>query len=113
MSKNLTKKKHQKIQETEPDEIQLKPVSRKNSFINFSYSYKSMTSFGGKTHIKSKEKRFADGKFESEEFEGTMDGSVYDTAVQEMQKKLFQQITSFFNPFSYFLPFGSKKEEEK
>jgi hypothetical protein len=76
----------------------LEPVKKSHPFISFRYSYKSVSSVGGKTHIKSKEKSFENGKFQSEEFEGTMDGNVYSNMVGEMQKRIWSQIAAFLKP---------------
>ena len=76
----------------------LDPVKKSHPFISFRYSYKSISSIGGKTHIKSKEKSFENGKFESEEFEGTMDGNVYSNMVGEMQKRIWGQVAAFLKP---------------
>ena len=76
----------------------LDPVKKAHPFISFRYSYKSISSQGGKTHIKSKEKSFENGKFQSEEFEGTMDGNVYSSLVGEMQKRIWSQVTAFLKP---------------
>jgi hypothetical protein len=84
-----------------------------NPFISFRYSYRSMSCFNGKTHVKSKEKRFENGKFESEEFEGTLDGNVYNKNLQAMQKDFFQMVNAFMKPLSLFFPGFSKDKDTK
>jgi len=84
----------------------------KSSFISFRHSYKSMSSFGGKTYIKSKETRFENGKFETEEFEGTMDQSVYQNTAKELQNTFSNIMSSFLKPFSLLLPFSADDDEE-
>ena len=42
------------------------PVQKMNPFISFRYSYREVSSAGGKTHLRAKEKSFEDGKFKSE-----------------------------------------------
>ncbi len=103
MSKKIIKKADNKVKPVEPDEVITETAKHRNPFFSFRYSYKSMSSFGGKTYIKAKEKRFANGKFESEEFEGTMDGGVFDNAVKEMEDNLSNLVSSFFKPLSFFL----------
>jgi hypothetical protein len=76
----------------------LDPVKKAHPFISFRYSYKSVSSMGGKTHIKSKEKSFENGTFQSEEFEGTVDGNVYSNMVGEMQKRIWSQVAAFLKP---------------
>lgn len=39
------------------------PGQRKNPFISFRYSYREVSSVGGKTHLRAKEKSFENGKF--------------------------------------------------
>ena len=77
-------------------------------FFSFRYSYKEVSLAGGKTHIRSQEHRFEDGKFSSEEFEGTMDGAVYEDAAKQTQAHIAGQIGAVFGFFSAFLPFSSR-----
>jgi hypothetical protein len=91
----------------------LNPVQKASPFISFHYSYKEISSDGGKTHIRSKEKSFENGKFKSEEFEGTLPSNVYFNMVGEMQKIFINQISSLMKPFSMFLPSGLRNKENK
>ena len=86
----------------------LEPTQKMSSFISLHYSYKEISSVNGQTQIRSKEKRFANGKLESEEFEGTLDGHVYDRMVSDMQRHFFNQMEALLRPFSMFLPFKPK-----
>jgi hypothetical protein len=90
----------------------LNPVQKAFPFISFHYSYKQISSDGGKTYMRSKEKSFENGKFKSEEFEGTLPGNVYLNMVGEMQKLFFNQISSLMKPFSMFLSSGSRNKEK-
>ncbi len=83
------------------------------SFISFRYSYKSMSSFGGKTYIRSKEQRFENGKMETEEFEGVAEGDFCTHTVREMQNMFVRQVESFFKTMTFFLPFSPKEDKEK
>jgi len=80
----------------------LNPAAEKQSFVRFSYSYKSMSFADGKTHIQSRKQRFQNGKFESEEFEGTAEGDLYSAMAKQMQQAFHNQISCFFRPFSFF-----------
>ncbi|MRR14389.1 hypothetical protein EG833_02970 [archaeon] len=93
----------------------LEPMRETSPFISFHYSYKEISSINGHTHIRSKEKRFVNGKLESEEFEGTLGGHVYEKMVSDMQRHFFNQMEALLKPFSMFLPFGSRdrKDERK
>jgi hypothetical protein len=94
-------------------EIELfNPIQKMNQFISFKYSYREVSSLGGKTYLKAKEKSFADGKFKSEEFEGVAPANIYNNMVTEMQKMFFGQISSVLNMFSGFLPIAKKDKRD-
>jgi len=91
----------------------LNPVRQASPFVSFRYSYKEVSSDGVNTLIKSKEKSFENGKFKSEEFEGTLPGSVYTNMAAEMQRLFMDQITAVLKPFSMFLPPVLKNKDKK
>jgi len=100
MTEDIDKSKTQIVKASTKSDIEiLEPLKKSQPFISFRYSYKSVSSIGGKTHIKSKEKSFENGKFQSEEFEGTMDGNVYSSMAGEIQKRVWNQIAAFLKPF--------------
>jgi hypothetical protein len=105
MEKNLKKKENSDlIKQNQKTKDLIDPMSLfYNPFISFRYSYRSISSDGEKTHIQAKENRFENGKFESEEFEGTMDKNVYDQMVGEMNRYFTKQMELFFKPFTIFL----------
>ena len=117
MRKDITKKGiNKEIEKTARGEIEvLEPVQKMHPFISFHYSYKEISSMNGQTRIRSKEKRFANGKLESEEFEGTLGGHVYERMVSDMQRHFVSQMEAFLKPFSMFLPCGprDRKDERK
>jgi len=88
----------------------LDPLKKASPFLSFHYSYREISSDGGKTHIRSKEKSFENGKFKSEEFEGTLPGNV-SNMIGEMQKLFLNQLSAFTNPFSMFLSSGSRDKK--
>jgi hypothetical protein len=99
MNRDIEKSPTEIVKYSAKNDIEiLEPVKKANPFISFRYSYKSVSSIGGKTHIKSKEKSFENGKFQSEEFEGTVDGNVYSNMVVEMQKRIWSQVAAFLKP---------------
>jgi hypothetical protein len=114
MNKHINKKdKYEIIKSPARHDVEvLHPVHKASPFISFNYSFKEISSDGSKTHIKSKRKSFENGKFESEEFEGTMPGYVYNNMVGEMQKLFFNQMKALMKPFSMFLPHWSKDREK-
>lgn len=87
------------------------PSSPFGSFVSFKYSSKTVYSDGRQTHIKAKENRFENGRFESEEFEGTLDNSVHEKMTDEIQQRFAKQMDFFFKPFSMFLP-GPKGDDK-
>jgi hypothetical protein len=86
----------------------LEPEQKTSPFIRFHYSYREISSVNGRTRIRAKEKRFADGKMESEEFEGTLDGHVYENMLSGMQRQFLRRMEALMKPFSLFLPFGPR-----
>ena len=101
MTRDIEKKgQNEIIRHSAMNDVEVLDSEKKaHSFISFRYSYKSISSSGGKTHIKSKEKSFENGKFQSEEFEGTLPGNVFTNMAGEMQKRLWNQMTAFLKPF--------------
>jgi hypothetical protein len=77
------------------------PMSFYSPFLSFRYSYRSIYSDGVNTHVKSKERRFENGKIESEDFEGTMEQSVYNQMAKEMRRYLAMQMDFFLRPFMH------------
>jgi hypothetical protein len=114
MRKDIVRKGANKdIEKASRGEIEvLEPTQNISPFISFHYSYKEISSVNGQTQIRSKEKRFANGKFELEEFEGTLSGHVHNRMVSDMQRHFFNQMEVFLKPFSMFLPSGSRDNEK-
>ncbi|MEN6622463.1 MAG: hypothetical protein ABFD50_13035 [Smithella sp.] len=110
MRKYLDKKSKYEVDSPAKNEVEiLNSFERAFPFISFRYSYREISSSGGKTHVRSQEKSFKNGKFKSEEFEGTLPAGVYTDMVGEMQKLFFNQMEMLMKPFSLFLPSRSKK----
>ena len=85
-------------QDREENDI-INPMSFYSPFLSFRYSYRSIYSDGINTHVKAKERRFENGKIESEDFEGTMEQSVYNQVAKEMNRYLAMQVDFFLRPF--------------
>ena len=85
-------------QDQEENDV-INPLSFCSPFLSFRYSYRSMYSDGINTHVKAKERRFENGKIESEDFEGTMEQSVYNQVAKEMLRYLTMQVDFFLRPF--------------
>lgn len=71
--------------------------------LSFRYSYRQLSSLDGKTHVKAKECRFEDGKFTTEEFEGTTGPDAYSDAVSAMHRLVQQQAALLLQPLSLLL----------
>ena len=95
------------VRKTKRDAVEvLAPASRSHSFLSFRYSYTETSVLGGKTHVKSRNARFEDGKLTSETFEGEVDRTAYDRAVSEAQRQIGDQMAQFFKALTLFLPFS-------
>lgn len=93
------------VQRVDADPIEyIERSSATNPFFSFSYSYREISSAGGKTVVRSKETRFEDGRLKSEEFEGTLDGGAYADMVRQAQQSFMSQIAFFLNQLSLFAP---------
>jgi len=80
-------------------------------FVSFRYSYKEISSDGVNTRVRAKKKSFENGKFQSEEFEGTLPGSVHADMMGGMQNLFANQLKALLKPFSMFLPSGPKTKK--
>ena len=114
MEKNPIRKSNTDIEPADPKkEIEiLNPIQSMSPFISFRYSSREISSVGGKTYVKAKEKSFVDGKFKSEEFEGVAPGNLYGNKIANMQKMFFGHITSAMSVFSAFLPMLKKDKRD-
>lgn len=83
------------------------PVHPLGSFFTFRYSYTEISAQGGDAHVKHRETRFEDGKFVTEECEGTVDRAAYDRMVDQTQQYFVDQMNLAMKMF--FLPFGSSR----
>jgi hypothetical protein len=80
-------------------------------FFEFRHSYRSVAHIDGKTHLKAAENRFANGKFESEEFEATAGGEFYRDAVKLMWDIYADMFSRLTNPSSFLDPFMRSPQE--
>lgn len=123
MKHDIAKKTHnQTVQSADSGEVEttaptsitnpfLQNPFLKGSFIRFNYSYREISSSAGKTHIHHREHRFEDGKLSSEEFEGTLDGQVYEEAVRNAQNRVMDSVKANLKLFTSMLsPLSSKKD---
>lgn len=73
-------------------------------FFSFRYSYRSISAVGNRTRVVAKERRFEDGKLESEDFEGETERDVYQDALSQTMELFERQLSAFFGPFEHFFP---------
>lgn len=106
MEKKPVKRKNADIERADcTQEIDVfNPFQIPNPFIAFRYSYREISSVGGKTYLRAEEKSFVHGKFTSEEFEAVAPENLYLNMVAEMQKMFMGQMSSLMNMFSGFFP---------
>jgi hypothetical protein len=109
MSKDIVKREKREISGKTGGDIEvLDHTPNPFPFISFRYSYKEISSDGVNTTVKAKKKSFENGRFQSEEFEGTLPGSAYVNMAGEMQKLFANQMKALMKTFAMFLPSGSK-----
>lgn len=87
------------------------PVHPLGSFFTFRYSYTEISARGGDAHVRHSETRFEEGKFVTEECEGTVDSAAYDRMVEQSQQYVAQQMDLAMKMF--FLPFASRRNLDK
>ena len=85
MKTTVTKREPRYIQKSVPHRPTVIPT-RTSGFLSFTYSHREISQSGGKTRIRSREYRFENGELQSEEFDGTLDGSVYFDAVDQAHR---------------------------
>jgi hypothetical protein len=111
------KKENQSVQQEKQKDLNLfKSWNPFNSLFNFRYAYRSITFYEDQAYLKAKEARFSNGKFESEEIEGTFGSEVYQNAVTEMSKAWLKMMSAYMQPmlsFHSFFPFDPKDKQIK
>jgi len=71
---------------------------------SFNYSYTEITATGGKSHVKSRRTRYADGKLSTENFDGEFDRSIYDGALDQMHRAFANQALLLLRTFASMFP---------
>lgn len=87
------------------------PVHPLGSFFTFRYSCTEVSAQGGHAHVKHRETRFENGKFVTEECEGTVDGAAYDRMVEQTQQYFAEQMNQAMRMF--FLPFAPRRNRDE
>ena len=112
MSKEISKKDKGEVAGRNGRDVEvLDDTPNPFPFVSFRYSYKEISSDGVNTRVRTKKKSFENGKFQSEEFEGTLPGGVYGNMVGEMQNLFADRLKALLKPFSMFLPPDSKTKK--
>ena len=94
------------------DATRVERASAANPFFSFRYSYQEMHLAEGRTHVKSKEIRWEDGRVQSEEFEGTLPATFYERWAADTQRFFAEQTMSFLKQFSALLPLPHKDRDD-
>lgn len=90
--------------ETEVVEV-VERSTRALPFLSFSYSITEVSSVGGRTRVRSRTQRLADGKLVSEKFEGELEAGAYDRLAAQASEQFASQLSLLMQPFSWLLPF--------
>ena len=109
MKRNLTTQGPRRMQKSGSARLPV-TAARTTGLFSFTYSHREISESGGRTRIRSRTYRLENGKFESEEFDGTLDGAVYFNAVDQAHELMLARTRDFLGLFSAFLPFSSKRK---
>jgi hypothetical protein len=75
-----------------------------NAQATFRYAYASISVEGGKARVTARRAQWTDGKLESESFEGDVDRTVFDRAIEEAQRQFVAHSALLWQSFASFLP---------
>lgn len=89
----------------------LTPPDPWNAMFTFRYSYTEISAQGGDAHVKRRETRFEDGKFVTEECEGTVGRDAYDRMVEQTQQVFIEQMNQAMKMF--YLPFAPRGRRDE
>ena len=92
------------LPEAKPGEFEVVEPSRAATpFVSFSYSITEVSSVAGRTRVKSRATRLADGKLVSERFDGELEGNAYEQMAFQAREQLVGQLRLLMQPFSWLL----------
>lgn len=92
------------LREAKTQEWEVVEPNRTTPFTSFAYSITEVSSFAGRTRIKSRTTRLTDGKLVSERFDGELDGSAYERMATQVSEQFASQLRLLTLPFSWLLP---------
>lgn len=101
MSRELEKLRRSVAPRTNEDvePFPLRSLNEPGGMFVFRYSRTEISSQGGQIHVKKNETRYANGKFTSEECEGTLDRAAYDGIVRQTQDYFLNRVANFIKLF--------------
>jgi len=99
------------LREAEAQEWEVVEPTRTAPFTSFAYSITEISSFGGRTRVKSSTTRLTDGKLVSEKFDGELDGSAYERMATQASEQFASQLRLLMLPFSWLLPRSRDRDE--
>ncbi len=83
------------------------PATPWNSFFTFRYCRTEVSARGENAHVQRRETRFEDGRFVTEECEGTVGRDAYERMVAQTQQVFIEQMNQAMKMF--YLPFGMSR----
>lgn len=82
-----------------------------NAMFTFRYSCTEISAQGGEAHVKRRETRFEEGRFVTEECEGTVHRDAYDRMVDQAQQVFIEQMNQAMRMF--YLPFAPRGRHDE
>jgi hypothetical protein len=114
MSKHLVKVTRSPGRRAAPEAVDVAATkSGTNTFVSFRYASAEISVRGGKAHVSARRARWEDGKLSSEAFEGELDPSVYERAVEQAQRHFIGQTALLMQSLTSFLPFAGKRSRDR
>jgi hypothetical protein len=110
MSKHLVKVARSTVQRAEREAVDVAGTkSGTNTFVSFRYASAEISVRGGKAHVSARRAQWEDGKLSSEAFEGEVDRTVYERAVEQAQRHFIGQTALLLQSLTSFFPFAGKR----
>jgi len=102
-----------RVVNVKPTDLIESPSAHGGAF-SFSYSYTEISAAGGRARIKSQRAHYADGKLSKESFDGEFDRSIYDDAIDQMQRAFANQASSLLRTFAslFALPRAMRRDRD-
>ena len=93
--------------------LPMRAAASPGPFFSFRYSSMEVSAIGGRARVKAKTTRLEDGKLTSETFEGDLERTAYDRAVNDAQRYFLNQTALMLKSLSLLLPFSWKQRTDR